>query len=307
MSDYYPEFYLRKRQREQAYRRATVVTVGSIVLLLVCAVVGYFVVMALNSRQTQPGATPELADRQQELKVQERLDNAAVPEDVLASAEPVAPVDISAVGYSESFPQISVKLEGAAPKEVQSAETAAEKGAEDAQQPPAVGREPESGSDTGAAPPVEEKKEKVADSPVDRVTPKDDEAARKAEQTKRQEQAKRLAQKREAEKRAEEEKRRDDEQKAADSKPAPPKKSEAAAKTPSYSYTVYGGTYLSSAAAESDRAKLGAIGLSGNIIETAGDYLLMVGKLDDSDSAAALSGKLKGSGFGGAFVTRKAK
>jgi cell division protein FtsN len=155
---------------------------------------------------------------------------------------------------------------------------------------------------------------------VGSVTPSsstDDDAKRKADQLKRQEQAKREAEKREAAKRAEEKKKRElakkkqaEEEKAAAAKSEEKKDDSVrapATKSGGYSYTVYGGTYLSSEEAEKDRAKLGAIGLSGSVISTAGDYLLLVGRLDDQDSAAALSNKLHNSGFGSAFVTRKAK
>ena len=145
----------------------------------------------------------------------------------------------------------------------------------------------------------------------------DDDTKRKADQLKRQEQAKREAEKREAEKKADEKKKRDDlKEKLADERALAAKAEEEpkddsvrapATKSAGYSYTVYGGTYLSSDEAEKDRAKLSAIGLSGSVIHTAGDYLLLVGRLDDQESAAALAGKLHGSGFGSAFVTRKAK
>jgi hypothetical protein len=310
VSDYYPEFYLRKRQREQNYRRMTVVTAGFIALLVVGGVLGYFIVNAVTTRGTQPGATPELADKQQQLQVQERLDNAALPADVLASAEPAAPVDLSQVSYSESFPQISVSLEGAAPPDATQVEGETAEGetsAEGTEQPPAVGREPESAAATD---PNESAPQPREESAVSRVTPQDEEAQRKAEQQRRQEQAKRLAEKREREKREKEQQRREDEKKAAAVKPKEERKQPEAAKPagpPSYTYTVYGGTYLSREAAESDKGKLGALGLSGSVIETGGDYLLIVGKVEDQDSAQALNNKLKGSGFGGAFVTRKAK
>jgi cell division protein FtsN len=150
------------------------------------------------------------------------------------------------------------------------------------------------------------------------VTPSDDDTQRKLEQAKRQDQAKREAEKREAAKKAEDKKKREaakkkkaEEEKAAAAKAAETKKDDSvrapATKSNGYSYTVYGGTYLSSEEAEKDKAKLGALGLSGNVIKTAGDYLLVVGKLDDADSASALKNKLAGSGFGSAFVTRKAK
>src|SRR5687767_4093858 len=100
MSDYYPEFYLRKRQREQAYRRATVITVGFLSLLVIGGIVGYFIVNAVTTRRTEPGATPELAEQQQELQTQQQLASADVPES-MAGAD-VPSVDLSTISYSES-------------------------------------------------------------------------------------------------------------------------------------------------------------------------------------------------------------
>jgi len=151
---------------------------------------------------------------------------------------------------------------------------------------------------------------------VGSVTPSmDDDAKRKADQAKRQEQAKREAEKREAAKRAAAKKKRDDAKTKADDEAAKPtaKTDEnkdvraPAAKSGGYSYTVYGGTYLNAEDAEKDKGKLSALGLSGTVVHTAGDYLLVVGHLDDSDSAAALESKLHSSGFGGAFRTRRAR
>ena len=326
MSDYYPEFYLRKRQREQSYRRWTIVVVGLLVFVGLGAVVGYIAFNAFATRRTPPGATPQLAEQQQQLQTAEQLASSSVPADVLENTAQQPSVDLSSVSYSESFPQVDVKLEGAQAKaEGDSSELPAEADATD--QPPAVGREGEAaaGSDTTTAPvtdatdnTAEAPKPSEQDSRVGSVTPSDDDARRKADQLKRQEQAKREAQKREAQKKADEKKKRElakqkqaDEDKAAaklaDAKPRDDSVRAPASKSAGYSYTVYGGTYLSSEEAEKDRAKLGALGLSGNVIHVAGDYLLLVGRLDDKDSAAALSGKLRGSGLGSAFVTRKAK
>ena len=318
MSDYYPEFYLRKRQREQSYRRTTVVVVGLLVFVALGAIVGYVIYNAIATRSTPPGATPQLAEQQQQLQTAEQLASSSVPEDVLQNTEQQPTVDLSSVSYSESFPQVDVKLEGAAakPEGEETAETAGEAGTE-----PAVGREPE-GADPNAVVPSAENTAEAAqpsdqDTRVGSVTPSDDET-RKLEQAKRQEQAKREAEKREAAKKAEEKKKREaarkkqaEEEKAAAAKAEEKPKDDSvrapATKSGGYSYTVYGGTYLSSEEAEKDKAKLSAIGLSGTVIHTAGDYLLLVGRLDDQDSAAALSGKLRSSGFGSAFVTRKSK
>lgn len=329
MSDYYPEFYLRKRQREQAYRRMTVVVVGFLILLAVFGVVGYIAFNAIATRRTPPGASPQLAEQQQQLQTAEQLASSSVPNDVLQNTQQQPAVDLKSVSYSESFPQVDVKLEGAEAKPEGDA-TAAETPAEADPNAPAAGREPEATAspapDTAAdetgdtTSKAEAPKPSEQDTRVGSVTPSsnaDDDAKRKADQLKRQEQAKREAEKREAAKRAEEKKKRElaKKKQAEDEKAAAAKSNEKkddsvrapATKSGGYSYTVYGGTYLSSEDAEKDRAKLGAIGLSGTVIHTAGDYLLLVGRLDDQDSAAALSNKLHGSGFGGAFVTRKSK
>jgi cell division protein FtsN len=324
MSDYYPEFYLRKRQREQNYRRLTVVAVGFLVLVVVFGVVGYIAFNAFATRQTPPGATPELAEQQQLLQTAEQLASSSVPDDVLQNTEQQPAVDLSSVSYSESFPQVDVKLEGAAAKAEAGTTVPAE-----GELPPAVGRDAEgAGGEVVSAPVTEGAPNNSAEAPqpseqdtrVGSVTPSDDDAQRKADQLKRQEQARREAEKREAKKKADEKKKRElAKQKQKDDELAAAKKKEEnaakpkddvrapATKSGGYSYTVYGGTYLSEADAEKDRAKLGALGLSGNLIATGGDVMLVVGRLDDAEAAAALKNKLQGSGFGSAFVTRKAK
>jgi cell division protein FtsN len=323
MTDYYPEFYRQKRQREQAYRRATGVVVGFIVLLLVGGVAGYLGLNWWKTRSTKPGVTPELAKQQQDLQTQQQLASSAVPKDVLEQTEPARSVDLKEVGYSESFPQVTVKLEGAESKETEPAKDDATATTDTPvdEQPPAVGRDgadtPEPQTDTNTA----ETPQSPQQEHVGSVTPSSssDDAQRKLEQAKREEQAKKLAARREAAKRKEEEKKREEaKQKAADEakkddaarKNDEPKKESESVRPPKasgYTFTVYGGTFLDSSEAEKKKGELSSIGLSGNIIHTGGDYMLMVGHFDDQDSAAALANKLKGSGFGGAFVTRKSK
>ena len=113
MSDYYPNFYLRKRQREQAYRRMTVIVVGLLIFIGIGAVVGYVAFNAFSTRRTPPGATPQLAEQQQKLQTAEQIASSSVPDDVLKQTAAAPPVDLKSVNYSESFPQVDVKLEGA--------------------------------------------------------------------------------------------------------------------------------------------------------------------------------------------------
>jgi len=342
MSDYYPEFYLRKRQREQAYRRVTAVIVGVLIFLAIGGGVGYFGFNWWKTQHTKPGATPELAAQQQQLQTQQQLASAQVPKDVLQNTPTQPSVDLGAVKYSESFPQVGVKVGNTAPKSGDQATAVGDKaGAGDqngaTDQPPAVGRDGDQGqaSDSTATPPADNSSASTPPpdtnsavaappvSPEQRVTPTDSDAAkRKLEEQKREDEAKRTAQKREDARHKADQQKRDELKKQADEDAkltAPPKSEKADAKddksvrapvskqSAGYTYTVYGGTFLKQEDADKARGDLSALGLSGSVIKVGGDYLVRVGSFEDQDSAAALSSKLKGSGLGGAFVTRKAK
>ena len=74
-----------------------------------------------------------------------------------------------------------------------------------------------------------------------------------------------------------------------------------------YEYRVYAGQFASREAAEGKKKELGAIGMSGSVLKSGGDYLLLVGTLDEYPQASALQKELKQRGFGASFVTRKAK
>jgi hypothetical protein len=321
MPDYYPEFYRQRRQREQAYRRATVVIGGFLLLVVVGGLVGYFIWNNFFAvRRTAPGASPELAQQQQELQTEQRIASNRVPSTLLAEGEAQEPVDLKSISYGESLPQVSVSLEGAettAPGAVPVEEPAAA----EVTDPEAAAEDDVAGdpAETGDAPPADPAAATTppADPRVERVSPDSaDELAKKAEEQRKKDAARREAEKRDKAKKEAAEKRKRDEQLAAQKKKdeekkaepkAEPKKEQAAAKSaPDYVYTVYAGSYLSRDEAEKARGNLSALGLSGSVIDAnTGDYLVMVGRVDSMDQAEALKSKLAGGVFGGAFVTRK--
>lgn len=297
MSDYYPEFYLRRRQREHSQRRAAIVTIGVVVLFVAGALVTWLL-SSFMPRSTQAGASPELAEQQQELKTQQLMASAAVPTELTDEDAPQS-VDLKNVPYGESMPLVSVGLAGAT---AQAAELPGQ-----AELPPAEPELDPAGLLAAATQPPAEPA--VADPRVERVSPAEPRPEPKVEPKPepRNAETARSAEKPKAEPRTE----------TRAESPAPKKEpantepeavTKPASKEPSYSYIVYAGAYLSREEAEKGKSNLSALGLSGSIIDAkTGDYLLRVHTLDDMEQATALKSKLAGSGFGEAIVTRKAK
>jgi cell division protein FtsN len=86
-----------------------------------------------------------------------------------------------------------------------------------------------------------------------------------------------------------------------------PKTDAATTKSSGFEYKVYAGGAPSREAAEQIKNEVVASGVSGTVIKSGGDYLVLVATLEDYDSAMALKSKLASSGFSGAFATRKSK
>jgi cell division protein FtsN len=294
MSDYYPEFYVRKRQRELAYRKTSLLVFGGIGIVLLGGLVGFFIYNnVIAAHRTDPGATPELAERKQELETESRQQevSAAVREQTDLPAVDPDEIKLENIQYSESFPKVEVSVAGgiaavADPSAVEAADVDAV--AESEAAPPGGGRDPD---DLGADPPVAAAVPPV-DKPEDRYTPE-----RKVDDKPKPAPAK------EAKKVAEKPKE----------KPAPPPEKSEVAPPPvksqsKFTYRVYAGKYLGKDEAVKATQELGAIGLSGILIDgNTGDYLVLVGTVEDEAGANALKDKLVSSGFGGTLVTRKAE
>ena len=70
---------------------------------------------------------------------------------------------------------------------------------------------------------------------------------------------------------------------------------------------VYAGSFRSSDDAESAKKSLDSLGLSGSLISDSSGHRLLIMSTEDYKSADAMVKKLKSSGFGSAYMTRKRK
>lgn len=290
--DYYPDFYLRKRQRERVYRG-----IGWGIGLLAVVGLGIFVAVIiwgnlLAPRKLQPGATPELASQRQDLETQQKLDEAAKQNlNAGTLAEQTADsqkFDLGTIDYASSFPLVQVGLGGEGGSALPAADTSADPAegtaptqdpASTAQQDPSAVNDIGAGTSTPAAP-----ADKPAAKPEDKPTPE-----------KKQETAKKPEEKKPEPKKEEKKPEVKEEKKPEAAKPA------------GYVYRVYAGSTSSRESAEKLKSEISSSGVSASIVQSGGDYLLLVGTLDDLDSAMALRNKLINSGFSGAFTTKKSK
>jgi len=310
MSKYYPEFYLKRRQKHLAYMRVTVTTVVLAVIALGVMAGVYFFNSFIAPRRTDIRPNRVMADEKTRLQDQVKLDNSqpAVGADASQTVAEASKLNTSELAYSQSYPAISVGLAGL---EAGQAEPAS--GLEDAAGLPEgttlPGSEPVSGEasapspaganrDAGAsdaAPPVVKdsaEAEKPASKPQGSTTkpPSKPSETSKTESNKQKDSP---AKKPEASSEA--------------SKP-PKEVKPAAESTGAVEFKVYAGKFLSREDAEKGKKELAGVGFSGTIIDTkAGDFVLLVGSVDDYEKASALKSKLSESGFGGSFVTRKKK
>ncbi len=297
---YYPEFYLRKRQRESAYKR---ITWGLGVLAFIAAGVftGYLIYKnVVEPRQTQPGATPEAAEQRTIMSTQQRLeglenqpivDGAPAPGQ-LASAPPV----LDEIPYEQSLPSVQVSITaggltmpgstpipGATPADANAELTPADSLLPEAQPAASGAQTPPGAADTvppeASVPdttPAEVKKPAPPEKPKDK--PKDkpqDEAKDKPK----------------------------DKPKETPKPPAPDTAKPSGNGT--FVYRVYAGSYASDEAAQTNRDELKSLGMSGSVNKIGGEYNLFVAELTDLSAATALVNKLKNSGFGAAFASRK--
>lgn len=270
--DYYPDYYLKKRQRDAVFNRVW----KTVIVILVIALgigVGYIVYTQIFVHLKQPpDNTEQLAGLKGDLEAKQKLQSAAsqVPPDVSGETKEqlAAETDLEKIDYAQSFPQINVSVSGS---DV-AAGSAGETGQGAATTP--AGNEPEADSSPGTGEPPKAQSEQAA------------------EQTKGQQKPETKETKKETD---------------SGSSESAGSSGSVASGPPSYEYKIYAGSYSSQGSADEGKRGLSALGLTGKIIRNGADYNLLVGTLGDYDAAVALREKLVSSGYDNSFVTRKTK
>lgn len=289
MADKYPEFYIRKRQKEEAYRRTVQIVVGVVIFALIGGLGGFFVYKYWLQPRRQPAPAPEqLADERQELETQSALSSAAGQRTDSAQAGQQAAgsqlvgVDLGDIPYDPSFPLVQVGIEG-------SDTSVALEGAEQSEEP--------------AAQPGEDSKPPEAAKPPEAVTPPSDRqqqdtfdrpgSASAGNSGSNSNQNSGSGQ-----------------ESAEDKQPAPPKDEkapvadESSESSGSNVFHVYAGTYATREEAEAAKSDLQALGFQSQIIDVNIEFHVKVASMDDFDRARAIKEKLVDSGFTQAFATR---
>ncbi|MCC7478961.1 SPOR domain-containing protein [bacterium] len=115
MSGYYPESYLRKRQREQGVRRVIIGVAVLVILAVVGIPISIFAVQHFAALKAGTDA-PALAREKQELEQQSKIENLpdqqwAVQAGLGAAGKDTAAPQLDELDYAASFPQLSVGLE----------------------------------------------------------------------------------------------------------------------------------------------------------------------------------------------------
>jgi hypothetical protein len=266
--EYYPEYYLKKRQKDAIFNRIWK-TVAVVVIVGLGVAAGYLVYKQIVEPRRQPSDnTTALAGLKGDLEAQERLNNAASqepPDDVNETTRQMAQeTNLDEIDYVQSFPQVHVSVAGS--------NQPVNRGTNGAASADPAGDNNESGSSAAGN---DSQQQDAAESPAKEPEqkPKADDSARQGEESQPEE------------------------------KPKPPKP----AGPPTYEYKIYAGSYPSQTAADEGKRGLGALGLTGSIIKNGADYNLLVGTLTNFEAALALRSKLESSGYGGSFVTRKTK
>jgi hypothetical protein len=298
---YYPEFYLRRKRQALVYRRV-VLSIGIVVFVVVGVFAGYGVYKTwLEPRRRGVGATPEMAGELADLKMQEKLGSGAAQVADAGQGEAGADAGeapkLADVPYAGSFPEIGVSAEGSEPAAAGAPAAAG----------PEAGTPPGSAAPGSTAAPSQPQPEPSGEAVAgeQQAKPKTDEPAKPAKP-------------KEQPKPKEPEKPRPKGDQGTKPKPSSPAETAPSGNSSSgqhpdagkpavYEYRVYAGQFASREAAEGKKKELGAIGMSGSVLKSGGDYLLLVGTLDEYPQASALQKELKQKGFGASFVTRKAK
>ncbi|MBN2082455.1 SPOR domain-containing protein [bacterium] len=289
MAQHYPDFYIKKRQRDQRYRRITQIVVGTALFVIIGGVAGFLMYKHIIQPKRQPPAsTEQLADERQQLETQSILADAdrssttsSEGTETPAGNERVN-LELEDIEYDPSFPDVHVGVVGSdAPAAIpvdmevdaEAAEetpaTAAESAAETPAQPETSTSPPTSNSDSGT--------NNTGNSNVIEPPPSNTEENKPAETAKP----------------ADEEE-----------KPSPKPEEEQVQPTGDYVYKVYAGSYHSREGAEKAQRDLQALGYQSQVIESGPDFLVKVKTFTDYEQARAIMQKLIDSGYGTAFATR---
>ena len=276
---YYPKYYLKKRQRDNLYRRIWQI-IGGLLLVAVAIMVGLVLFRQLNPQRVNKPA--DRAAMREELETKQRLADAANSPAPAASNEVSRPVEVKFEGkleeleYSASMPMVHVSILGgsgelsADPHEVD--ETNAEVpvtggSSEDAAQPEPAGV-PEN------SPPADPVK-------TDKL-PEAGDSGGSAER--------RIIEK--------------PEKKPQEAEPDPENEPEAIA-TKEPGFVVYAGYFKTRDSAVASKKDLNVLGFPGTITENGGEYLIRVASVSTVDEATVMQEKLVQGGFVKSFVVRQ--
>ncbi|GEM_PF-3399163 len=285
---YYPDFYLRKRERDSRYRRYSSLVIGCVLVAVVGGVLGYLGYVHILQPSRQPRTAADLADEKRDLEQEQLLGSGSpgaeeTPGSVDGGAEQAGDAeigDLSNVDYSPSMAGVSVEVEGGTG---QDGSAMAEAGsAEEAESGSAASDGDVAGQDT-PTPPSEEPAEETSPAETGNsgvAAPEEAEAPAAAPEQERDSESEGVAE--DAEDVAEDG--------SGGSGPV---------------FKVYAGSFTSREGAETARAGLAPLGLQGTIVEMELEYLVHVATLDSYEDAEALQAKLVASGFASAFATLK--
>lgn len=293
MADKYPEFYVKKRQREELYRRTVQIIVGVAVLLICGGIGGFFIYKYVLQPVREPAPAPQqLADERQQLATENALastsgqrqsDAAAASRD--AGAEPLV-ADLGDIPYDPSFPGVHVGVEGSDTSVALEGET---EGDEEASAEAESGSEAETGESAG--PPSGREQSDSFDRPSDAAPSSNSDGEKQQKNDKPAGEA--GTSKPETKPPAES---AEEEQQA-----TPPADTGGSGKT---IFHVYAGSYATREEAESIKNDLQALGFQGQIIDAEIEFHVRVASMEDFEYAKAIRQKLIDSGFPKAFATR---
>jgi len=294
MAQHYPDFYLKKKQRDQRYRRITQVVVGVFLIVIIGGIIGFLGYKhILQPKRQPPASTEQLADERQQLETQSILSDAektAAPaaEDIQggSSSKDKVNLELEDIEYDPSFPDVHVGVVG---------------------------------SDAPAAIPVDMQVEQSDTDEISSAQPDDTDTDPPSEPQETSP--------------AETEGSSSNQSSSGNSEVVVPppaetsngnngsseqtevpteESSDAEADEPSigsgeYVYKVYAGSFPSLEDAEAAQRDLQAIGYQSQVIGSGLDYLVKVRTFSDYEQASAIKQKLVESGFGTAFATRSRK
>jgi hypothetical protein len=310
MGGYYPESYLRKRQRDTQARRVLMLVIGLLLLAAVGTPLAWFVKHQLaNAAGGREIATPLLAEEKQELE-RDRKISAATDQDwalqagALQGTVPVKAPALSEIDYTPSASGLSVRLEGV---------SSADAGVLGAQVDPALAPEPDAALAGGAdeAGGAETGRQPVQDPPAAaaaKPAADDDKKAGQADKDVKKSEPQKTAPKDSTKQESAAKNKYTPSDKDKQDKPAADEDAKVETQPGNEAeFKVYAGSYQTAEAAAEAKKSLSAIGLTGSVISDEAGHRLYVTKVSELRSANALVEKLRESGFGSAYITHRRK